>query len=105
MVEQTIPMQGTPTTTEQKKHEKREYKLSKPIVYDNVRFVVLKLVLGFIIYMAIINLLNYNQYGILTPRDLLINPVLNLFRANPVAWVILVICELIGWLFFESNER
>ena len=68
--------------------------------------IFIKLFWGFIIYFAIINILISNQYGTLfTPREWLLNPLFNLFiQPNIFAWFILLICEIIGWFFFETKQ-
>ena len=66
---------------------------------------ILKLFMGLIIYFAIINILIYFQYGIIfTPRDWLLNPIINLFvEPNILAWLILLFCEIGGWFLFERK--
>ena len=67
---------------------------------------ILKLLVGLIIYFAIINISLFNQYNSLfTPREWLLNPLHNLFvQPNLAAWIILVICEIVGWNFFEPKR-
>lgn len=70
-----------------------------------IKGILLKLLIGLIIYFAIINILIYYQFGIpFTPREWLLNPLFNLFiQPNIVAWLLLFLSELAGWIFFESK--
>lgn len=71
-----------------------------------IKNILIKLFLGFIIYFAIINILIFNQFGTLfTPREWLLNPLFNLFiQPNPIAWIVLLMSELVGWFFFETRQ-
>jgi hypothetical protein len=66
---------------------------------------VLQLLVGLIIYFALINTGIYIQQGILfTPREWLFNPIYNLILPNPFAWLFLVLCLLAGWSLFEIRK-
>ena len=66
---------------------------------------ILKFFMGLIVYFAIINILIYFQQGIAyTPREWLLNPIVNLFvHPNSFAWVVLIFCEIGVWIFFEKQ--
>jgi hypothetical protein len=100
MAEQTISGRAIPAPTEQKEHEKGEYKLFRQP--NKMGGTLLKLFMGLILYMLIITSINYSKIGLLTPRELLINPFVNLL--NALALFVLIVCEVFVWVFLEPTE-
>lgn len=71
---------------------------------DTLKRYLLKSFIGLIIYFAIANISIYFQYGAFTAGDLLVNPVYNLIIKPSIgAWIIFLICQGIGWIFFEPR--
>ena len=86
---------------------KSGYQLVIMVDEKTVKKYFIKLFLGLIIYFAIINIWIYFEYGIpFTPREWLLNPLFNLFiKPNSIAWLIFIVCELIGLVLFETREE
>ena len=68
---------------------------------------ILKLFMGLTIYFAIINFMIYFQRGTAyTRREWLLNPIINLIvYPNLSAWIVLILCEIGVWFFFEKQYQ
>lgn len=65
------------------------------------KIIIVRIIVGLLIYSFIMANIIFFQGTFTYSRDLLIIPFRFLFNLDAFAWIVFLISEIIGWVFFE----